>query len=76
MARLHGNEAYSRYHSAPKFHVRLTCGCTIKLRMSPPREETKLGCLNGLGHGYSLGWVEWTDTGSGHQIINRKLATS
>lgn len=37
--------------------VLLTCGCKGRMR-DVPYYTAKLSCQSGLGHGYSLGWVE------------------
>lgn len=54
--------------------VTLACGCQTRMRLAPLREATKLGCTNGMGHGYSLAWTEWTDESRGITMRNRTLS--
>ncbi|MEU6235926.1 hypothetical protein [Kitasatospora sp. NPDC047058] len=41
--------------------ITLTCGCIVKARITPIGPNVHYGCTSGLGHGYCLPWVRWTD---------------
>lgn len=42
-------------------HVRLRCGCVFKTRNRPMNAKTTYPCRSGMGHGYNVGWVSWTE---------------
>lgn len=52
------------------FQVRLTCGCSIRLRNNPLHSAVRFGCPAGLGHGYRLGWTSWTNAATGQTETN------
>jgi hypothetical protein len=62
----------SLYHD---FQVRLTCGCSIRLRNNPLHAGVRFGCPAGLGHGYRLGWTSWTNTATGQTVTNPATST-
>jgi len=41
--------------------VKLTCGCTFPSRTRPMNAKTTYPCRSGVGHGYNVGWVSWTE---------------
>ena len=54
------------------WRARLTCGCTIVLRLQPLRNTTEYGCNTGLRHGYRLPWVmAWEVDKPGNIRYNR-----
>lgn len=40
------------------YRVRLKCGCVIATASEPRNPGSTYGCDLGLGHGYTLAWVE------------------
>lgn len=58
----------------PNYHVKLTCGCSFPLVMKPSSGRATFMCVNGMGHGYSLRWVESLDLKSGRVFVNAKMA--
>lgn len=66
------NGRNDRRRSGPKmgFSVRLTCGHEVKTRTEPLHPGVKLGCTWGLGCGYFLHWVKWTDLATGRVFEN------
>ena len=59
------NDAYSGSQNANRVSVKLACGCTLKTRNSPMNVKTTYPCRSGMGHGYSVGWVSWTEGNRG-----------
>jgi hypothetical protein len=41
--------------------VTLDCGCRVKARCRPMNPKTTYPCPSGVGHGYQVGWVRWTE---------------
>ncbi|GAA1160792.1 hypothetical protein F4556_005205 [Kitasatospora gansuensis] len=68
--------AYTRAYSRSSrtggrhFTIALTCGCSLLLRNPPISRQVELGCPSGLGHGYRLTWLSWTNTLTGAHSAN------
>lgn len=60
----------SRRTGGRHFNVVLTCGCSVLLRNPPISRQVQLGCPSGLGHGYQLAWVSWTNSQTGAYSAN------
>ena len=52
------------------FRVRLSCGCTVKLRDQPYTKSDKFTCSMPLVHGYRTGWVSWENSETGASRVN------
>lgn len=51
--------------------VVLACGCTLLTRNRPMNPGSNYPCPSGMGHGYSVGWLSYTDTQTGTVSSNR-----
>ena len=49
--------------------ITLSCGHSVKSRHRPINEDVKFGCTAGLGCGYFLNWVSWSE---GDQTWNNR----
>lgn len=63
----------SRYKKVDRlrFRVKLTCGHEVKTVNNPLTDNTKFGCMQGMGCGYNLHWVSWRNVENDQTGYNR-----